>query len=163
MDRVEHEAAAVEILAESVRAILFGGNATAADSHQVVAAPNRRQSDGHTQVKALEADCFDLVPEAVKHLAPLRRFNEAVTNRQAADHRRREVVQLTVLAFPPRQPAGLGIQECPGISRFEAIGPMRIARLLLRALQLLFQVAEAAPGAIDQRIAIRSEESRVGK
>src|ERR1035437_5711921 len=100
MDRVEHEAAAVEILAESIRAIFLGGHAAASDSHQVVTAPNRRQGDWHTQVKALEADCFDLVPETVQHLAPLRRFNEAITDRQAADHRRREVVQLTVLAFP---------------------------------------------------------------
>src|ERR1035438_6435352 len=98
MDRVEHEAAAVEILAESIRAIFLGGHAAASDSHQVVTAANRRQGDWHTQVKAFEADRFNLFPEAVQPLPPLRRFNEAITDRQAAEHRRREVVQLAVLA-----------------------------------------------------------------
>jgi len=63
-------------------------------------------------------------------------------------------VQFAVLAFPPRQPAGLRIVEGFEVSRLESVGELRVTGLLLAALQLRFQVSQTTPRAIDQRIAV---------
>ena len=102
-----------------------------AAAQEIIAAANRHQRDGHPQIKPPEAGHLHFRPQPLEHFVAPGRLDKPVANGQTGDHRRREVVQLAVLAPPPGQPAGGRIRKRFRVGRFEPPGPLGVPGLLL--------------------------------